>query len=622
MLKYLNKENLLHFNGTLFNSNNKSYYGYRIDLLKSALQKYMRRRELEKMIWVMVELYLFKFAGEKGYIVLSNVINRIKIFLDEEMCFDDWERYLEVMKLLEEFENNGKEELDKLIKISYILIECNMLRINSDIKGYYKIGVDKYKLDLCLSEGNLEKANLYVKKGDSDNNILIFSKFIDLFERRENDCFYYAIKIFKNEEEGEKGGLRFRRKGCSYIIWEYLINKGKEMDNNKLDKLLNYRLIEYYKKRNERLIFLLSSINLLLNYDDINWNKKLNFDKYNVDVNNMFIKRRKLLIDDYAMDMHCSEGRNRGKNKKDFVLEGALVINEYKKYYNQKWRNVYIKLGIDSVNEKVNNKNVRKKKRKVKSVKVDIEKDLEFVDFNEFSNIKLCTDITCGNKVMCAFALFKGKYVCLKEGRKSMNYNRDYCVVDGLKKYFGLNEIGMYRIRTNKIIAKKDKNIKKWNNNWELLDKDDVVYCVMNIIEEGREIGEYKNDLKNRRDMLYEFIKIGIYRFIFKVTDFNVRNVLVDKNNRLISIDEGSIGKRKDIWGNKNKRYVKMLLDIGGKELIDKMVNELYENMEERKEKIIEMLKKYNFGVKIVEDVISNYDNLRKDVENELNIIV
>ena len=42
------------------------------------------------------------------------------------------------------------------------------------------------------------------------------------------------------------------------------------------------------------------------------------------------------------------------------------------------------------------------------------------------NNIKLCADITCGNKAMCFE--FEGKI--WKEGRKSMNYNRDYCVVD------------------------------------------------------------------------------------------------------------------------------------------------------------------------------------------------
>ena len=35
-----------------------------------------------------------------------------------------------------------------------------------------------------------------------------------------------------------------------------------------------------------------------------------------------------LQIDDYAIDMHTSEGRKRGKNRKGFCLEGCVVLDE------------------------------------------------------------------------------------------------------------------------------------------------------------------------------------------------------------------------------------------------------------------------------------------------------
>ena len=35
-------------------------------------------------------------------------------------------------------------------------------------------------------------------------------------------------------------------------------------------------------------------------------------------------------IDDYVIDMHTSQGRKMGKNRKDFGLEGCLVVNEEK----------------------------------------------------------------------------------------------------------------------------------------------------------------------------------------------------------------------------------------------------------------------------------------------------
>mgnify|MGYP001315794311 CR=1 FL=1 len=76
----LENMNKMYYKGSLFNPNNKSYYGYKIDVLKSALQKYLRRKELKKMEWVMTELYMFRFADSRAIGVLSNVLNRIKIF--------------------------------------------------------------------------------------------------------------------------------------------------------------------------------------------------------------------------------------------------------------------------------------------------------------------------------------------------------------------------------------------------------------------------------------------------------------------------------------------------------------------------------------------------------------
>ena len=42
-----------------------------------------------------------------------------------------------------------------------------------------------------------------------------------------------------------------------------------------------------------------------------------------------------------------------------------------------------------------------------------------------------------------------------------------------------------------------------------------------------------------------------MFRGIFRVTDFNLRNILIDTDGSLISIDEGDIGKRKSIFGGK-----------------------------------------------------------------------
>ena len=97
----------------------------------------------------------------------------------------------------------------------------------------------------------------------------------------------------------------------------------------------------------------------------------------------------------------------------------------------------------------------------------DLEKDLEFVDSKtiDVNKIKLCSDTTCGNKVMC----FEYEGKIWKESRKSMNYNRDYCVLDECKEAFGLRKIGMKRVISNFRIEKNDRTKKSWEDNWKMV---------------------------------------------------------------------------------------------------------------------------------------------------------
>ena len=94
-------------------------------------------------------------------------------------------------------------------------------------------------------------------------------------------------------------------------------------------------------------------------------------------------------------------------------------------------------------------------------------------------------------------------------------------------------------------------------------EEEKVVYCVMNKITHCNwkvpmEISVIKHSFQNGecRRHLKEFAKIGVFRGIFRCSDFNCRNVLVgcEKSylaDYFVSIDEGDIGKRLDILGGR-----------------------------------------------------------------------
>ena len=244
----------------------------------------------------------------------------------------------------------------------------------------------------------------------------------------------------------------------------------------------------------------------------------------------------------------------------------------------------------------------------------DLEKELKKIDSIDYKKIRLCSDTTCGNKVMC----FEYEDKIWKEGRKSMNYNRDYCVLDDCKEIFGLKKIGMERVIAEFRIEKKDKSKKSWNNNWyvKYIEKDEepVVYCVMEKIIPGVEIGKIKKELLNDRKLLKEFVKIGVFRGIFRVSDFNGRNVLLKDKDKLVSIDEGDIGKRLDILGSREKWLIKGLNK--DKKIISEILNECF-GTDKMKEYVINKMKEYKFSDMLCKEVLNNWERLKKDLEKE-----
>ena len=651
-----------------------SYYGYKLDILKSGLQKYLRRRELDKMLWCLGEIYLFKVYAEnatekratKG--IITNMINRLIIMLDEELLFAEWDKYIIIRNLMQKFEDSGRDDILSLIKICKILCTARLLRRNSDIRAYYCYAMKKKIKNAGITVSAIEE-----RGDDEDIDNWHFRNFKAYFEECDRKCFYWLYKIYDGKRESSV--KRFNRKENIYMIWEYLYKTA--FGNAYLKKCLDYRLQEFNNKsRKERCIFLTAAVDLCLERLYINWDPKLlqNVPTGDItDVQKIFKNREKLVIDDYVIDMHTSLGRKLGKNAINFMAEGALVVNEDKEYLIDEWRTSYNEGKLESyaaklaakkkkalkkvekkVEEKVEKKEVsdekpvekevvkkkgktdREKARAAKYKKIkkmrgkpdfnDLEKDLKFVDGLNIQKekIKLCSEQTCGNKVMC----FEYEGKIWKESRKSMFYNRDYCVLDACKEYFGLRKIGMERVLSNFRIEKIDKSKKSWAGNWQKViikkEEEKVVYCVMNKITHCNwkvpmEISVIKHSFPSVRSQLKEFVKIGVFRGIFRCSDFNCRNVLVgcDKSHLpqyFVSIDEGDIGKRLDIIGRRERWLIKALNK--DKTIINEILTELtYDHT-----KIImclEEMERYKFGVELRDEVENNWKNLRKDLEAE-----
>ena len=217
---------------------------------------------------------------------------------------------------------------------------------------------------------------------------------------------------------------------------------------------------------------------------------------------------------------------------------------------------------------------------------------------------------TCGNKVMTFSCKYKNNDVVIKEVNSSFSYGRDCLIVDEAKELFGLNKIGISRFRCNSIARKINKKLKTWINNYEIIDKPDTIYLLMNKYD-GYILNNYNKWYQNS-DIFDEYIKIGLFRGIFRVTDFNSRNVLInEKNLNMCSIDENNIGERIDILDKKNiKKF--------NKDNVTKKLVEILCDKDNKLNEIEKILLKYEKLEKL--DIIkSNFAKLENDVKKELN---
>jgi hypothetical protein len=637
----LNNMKLRVFGGVTMN-------GFKTDIMKSGLQKYIRRGELEKALYCMVELDMFKKLDDKKVKALrSNVRNRIIITLSEDIGISDWKLYNRIYKLIKLWEENRNDENDierkYLVEILNYMAKSKKIRLCSWIKAYYSYGYEEEKLKKYYNGINMEENKKgcgigFYKKGDSDNVKEYIDGIVYNLNNNNDKVFYWIFKLLNSKD---LNGRRNRKSKKGYIIWDILLKYLTKSMNLKLTNLYKIFLDWYNNNNNSRgenLLYLLNFVLFYLRRNKIDW--KENLEKINITdkavekIYNKNLKNDNFKIDDYIIDMHCKDGRTSGKNEKDFILEGSSVENEKSEFVIEKYRKVYNEYKLIKLKEKENlkkeneklKKKVLKKVEKGEKVKVEkkirkkkkvidmkIEEELEYIDFKKLMGIKnvedlnnkLCREKTCGGKVMTFMNKEKG--IIVKEMRKSFNYGRDCMVVDEVKKYFGIKKLGCKRYKSNIVVEKLDKKNKYWKDNMKLKEEK-CVYLVMNMFEN---LGTLVENKKRRTEdkIKMDYLKIVLFRGIFKVTDTNYTNVLINKNDELLSIDENNIGGREKILDrNISKCYNKKEVDI--------IIKDILKNKEKKLKKIKKKLKE-NEMEDLYKIVKERMDNLKDIVYKE-----
>lgn len=587
---------------TCFSSISQS--GLKLDVLKSAMQKYARRRELDKMLWCVSEIYLFKAlsrsdkerAAAKG--IITNLINRLIIILDEELVFADWGRFLKCREWLKSFEDGQRSDFALLMKVCKAIISGRLLRLASDVSAYWFRGVTRGRVPVprTVTE-KVDIVSQITKKGDFDNGLeseICMHNFArTLLNEVSPECYYWVHRLFNC---GETGGRRYKRRDSIYMLWELLFKIAEP--NTRLTTCLELKLEEFFVKgRCERHMWLTNAVALVLNRDNISWDDSqmdLGIEVSTAEIKQLFDNRQRLNIDSYAIDMHCSAGRKQGRSKKDFVKEGAFVFDEDHEYLVTEWRELYMS-------------------EKVKPANPDPEDLLQLITLENVNTaeIELCEQgCKGGSKVVC----FKLQGLVWKEGRESMNLNRDYNCADACKSVFGVRPIGMDRVKCDWHLERIDASRKEWENNWHAVKvSKPVIYSRMREIGEGTML-QHRKELLQDPERVGDLLRIALFRGILRVTDFCLRNVLIDNDDSFVSIDEHDLGKRKTVFGTREKHLVSL---INNSDQVGSIVAEVMSDKAEKLRVIKTQMRLHGFSDEEFAKVAHNFEDLEDTIRAE-----
>ena len=292
--------------------------------------------------------------------------------------------------------------------------------------------------------------------------------------------------------------------------------------------------------------------------------------------------------------------------------EGSLVLNEEYGILDDDMcecmRKFYVKCKIESVKVKKDKKVKKKKENKC-------DDNLEFIDFDRFNIIKVIEEGVCGGKTCCIIVSFKDddsnkKYI-LKEFKSSMNWGRDYEFVDNLKCNFGLIEMNVRRIKSNKGLGRIDSKKINLKGNWCFVDRKSV-FCIMDYFENIGDVGKNKKVLEDR-SVKKEMLKIRLFDGLFRSSDNILRNILVGSDRKsLISIDENDIyGKRKKVFNKSDWCLKDINKDV---DMVKEIIKEF--NLNEKIEMIKNKMMECGFNDK-VEEMISRFENYEEIIMKE-----
>ena len=320
-----------------------TWNGYPADVMKSGLQKYIRRGIIDKALYCAGELDLFKEAPnqEQGEGCRTNFLHRLMVIYMEDVenisLFDEVDRKMNELFNEREKEDRSKEKEERLISELVIRMgQSTKARMCSHIRAVFN---PKYKPihsmfpSIQVLWAEIEQNKTQQALDPLEFHCAMFKKYL---KEKSVLSVYYAFQIEASEQKLKE--KLFASSNPVFFIFQQLISPLFPAKSERVNKF-----VQWYKKHIGKmgegfmcwllpLLHELGAIPLGQPPADDGVAYQMTWDRNRAGV--------RMEIDKYVEDKHTSKGRQRKAGLIEFAFEGALVENQAD-FVNPLWKQFY-----------------------------------------------------------------------------------------------------------------------------------------------------------------------------------------------------------------------------------------------------------------------------------------
>ena len=571
----------------------------KFDIIKSGLQKSIRRGLLEESLNYTIEGDLYSLVENKGVAKgnRTNLINRLRIILVEDLF--NWQIVNLVRDWFTKWDELRTTDFSRkyLLSIVTAMTKSKKIRLLSDLKVYMLR--DDYQKVIDVKNPLFEG---WESKGDTE-----LEKFEYLFKKSNFNCLYWMSKILDNVK-------------LYNDLWKILKSDSRTKNNISLLTTLNSLQIlqsQLTKNHKEKYLYYIFGVALIILNDKINWKTTKQEILFSDEQANQkyfeFIEKWNKtnlpytgvgwLSEDIVVDKHTFTGKIKGKTAWDFAIKGSLVENEDTNFLFKNLREIYIMKkakdeGIDIDNTDLLQNNIFQKEILPFSKEESITMENLKADSEGFIYGQKVTAIWKPITYITKDWVYKGPYIGKREKIPQSIIDR----YNKFKEYGDTAALKQEIININEKKFIRSKNIgTKWPPKTNI---DKVTKEITGRIVERESMGIYQGSqlIENSKIEWFKCIYHFLIRYIINAGDSGYWNYI---NNYGIDYEEERSEQtqipsniiRVMFIKNLNKKFVEPTqnaINIYKKELIEKLEKIVTEDTREKKriKLVISLLKK------------------------------